>query len=107
MNSVKAPIVASVVTVFVMLICGIFSASTAQSHEIPNDVVVQSILKQDGRSVDFLVRVPLEAMRDVNFPENGPGYLVISQADQTINDAAVIWIAREVGIYENLSLIHI
>ncbi len=71
------------------------------AHEIPTDVVIRTILKPGSESLDFLVRVPLEAMRDVNFPQSGPGYLVISQADQTIRDAAIIWIGREVRLYEN------
>jgi hypothetical protein len=71
------------------------------AHEIPTEVVIQAILKPEGGQLNFLVRVPLEAMRDVNFPESGPGYLVISAADETIRDAAVIWIAREVSLYEN------
>ena len=73
----------------------------AVAHEIPTDVVVQTILKPEPQHIEFLVRVPLEAMRDVNFPQSGPGYLVISQADQTLRDAAVIWIGREVRLYEN------
>ena len=73
----------------------------AQAHEIPTDVVIHTILKPEGNRLNFLVRVPLEAMRDVNFPESGPGYLVISEADKTIRDAAIIWIAREVTLYEN------
>ncbi|MDX1405490.1 MAG: HupE/UreJ family protein [Woeseiaceae bacterium] len=71
------------------------------AHEIPTDVVIQTILKPHQQTLDFLVRVPLEAMRDVNFPQSGPGYLVISQADETIRDAAVIWIGREVRLFEN------
>jgi hypothetical protein len=39
-------------------------------------------------------------MRDVNFPLTGPGYLVISAADETLRDAATIWIAREVSLFE-------
>lgn len=73
----------------------------AQAHEIPTDVVIQTILKPDGERLNFLVRVPLQAMRDVNFPESGPGYLVISEADKSIRDAAIVWIAREVTLYEN------
>jgi hypothetical protein len=73
----------------------------AAAHEIPNDVVIQSILNPSTDSMDFLVRVPLAAMRDVNFPQRGPGFLVISEAEETLRDAAVIWIAREVSLYEN------
>lgn len=77
------------------------SWSPPQAHEVPADVVIQTIVKADGDSLNFLVRVPLEAMRDVNFPESGPGYLVISEADQTIRDAAVIWVAQEVSLVED------
>ena len=79
------------------------TAGPADAHEVPTDVVIQTILKPGADSIDFLVRVPLEAMRDVNFPQSGPGYLVISEADETIRDAAVIWIAREVALFENAS----
>jgi hypothetical protein len=75
--------------------------SRTTAHEIPTDVVIQTILKPRSENIDFLVRVPLEAMRDVNFPQSGPGYLVISEADETIRDAAVIWIGREVRLFEN------
>src|SRR5262249_10203692 len=44
--------------------------------------------------------VPLRAMRDVNFPLRGPGFLEISKADQFLNDAAILWIAGNVEIYE-------
>jgi hypothetical protein len=77
------------------------TARRADAHEVPTDVVIQTILKPGADRIDFLVRVPLEAMRDVNFPQSGPGYLVISEADETIRDAAVIWIAREVSLFEN------
>ena len=91
----------SVLAVFVVAIPTLFSPGPGAAHEIPTDVVIQSILKPVPQHIDFLVRVPLEAMRDVNFPQSGPGYLVISEADETIRDAAVIWIGREVGLFEN------
>lgn len=82
-------------------VAAITLANSARAHEIPTDVVIHTILKPEGDRLNFIVRVPLEAMRDVNFPESGPGYLVISEADKTIRDAAIIWIAREVTLYEN------
>lgn len=82
-------------------IAAITFANSALGHEIPTDVVIHTILKPEGDRLNFIVRVPLEAMRDVNFPESGPGYLVISEADKTLRDAAIIWIAREVTLYEN------
>ncbi|MGY8795876.1 MAG: hypothetical protein ACKVJN_12285, partial [Woeseiales bacterium] len=76
-------------------------ATIAVAHEVPTDVVIQAFVKPTGQRLEFLVRVPLEAMRDVNFPESGPGYLVISDADETLQDAATIWVAQEVSFYEN------
>ena len=91
----------SVSALFVVAIFTLFSPGPGAAHEIPTDVVIQSILRPGPQHIDFLVRVPLEAMRDVNFPQSGPGYLVISEADETIRDAAVIWIGREVALFEN------
>lgn len=71
----------------------------SQAHEVPTDVVVQAIVKPDEERLDVLLRVPLEAMRDVNFPVNSRGQLMISTADDALHDAATIWLAREIAIY--------
>ena len=94
-------LVSFVIVTFAATIVAGLTATRAVAHEVPTDVVIQTILKPGADRIDFLVRVPLEAMRDVNFPQSGPGYLVISEADETIRDAAVIWIAREVSLFEN------
>jgi hypothetical protein len=94
-------LVSIVIKLLVILLTLVLPATRTLAHEIPTDVVIQTFLKSEGLELNFLVRVPLEAMRDVNFPESGPGYLVISEADETIRDAAQIWIAQEVALYEN------
>lgn len=105
-KNVQAGLLVSVVIKFALFVVGFVATSdAARAHEIPTDVVIQSILKPQAQHLEFLVRVPLAAMRDVNFPESGPGYLVISAADETIRDAATIWIAQEVSLYENDSLL--
>ena len=81
-------IVSAVIKTAMILAAVTAPATVAESHEVPTDVVVQTIIKPERDRLDFLVRVPLEAMRDVVFPETGPGYLVISEADETIRDAA-------------------
>lgn len=94
-------LVSVVIMPLAILLVAVLPATRALAHEIPTDAVIQTMLKPEGRQLNFLVRVPLEAMRDVNFPESGPGYLVISEADETLRDAAQIWIAQEVSLYEN------
>lgn len=75
--------------------------ATAVAHEIPVDVAVQAFVKPEGGRLRLLVRVPLEAMRDVDFAVRGPGYLDIAAADAQLRDAARLWIAGYVELYEN------
>jgi hydrogenase/urease accessory protein HupE len=72
-----------------------------RGHEIPSDVTVQIIVKPAGDRVQVLVRAPLEAMQDVEFPTFGPGYLDLARADASLRSAAQIWLSRDIGIYEN------
>jgi len=99
-RKMATPFVSRVTKAFVLLVALLLPLQ-GTSHDIPTSVVVQSILKVDSENLDLLVRVPLNAMRDVNFPMTGPGYLVISQADETLFDAATIWIAQEVDLFED------
>ena len=48
----------------------------------------------------MLLRVPLEAMRDVDFPLRGPGFLEIDRATPLLRDAAKLWIADYIELYE-------
>ena len=67
----------SIISVFVattlVLIVMSVTSHRAEAHEVPTDVVVQTIVKPTADQLDLLVRVPLEAMRDVNFPQTGMG----------------------------------
>jgi hypothetical protein len=48
----------------------------------------------------MVVRVPLESMRDVAWPLRGPGYLQLTRLDTLLRDAAYLWIASQVTLYE-------
>ena len=75
--------------------------TVVSAHEIPTDITVQAFVKPEGSRLRFLVRVPLEAMRDIEFPTRGPGYLDIAQANRALRDAAILWISDEVAMYED------
>jgi hypothetical protein len=75
-------------------------SAVALAHDIPSDVTVQAFVKPEGHRLRLLVRVPLGAMRDVDFPRRGPGYLDLSRADASLRDAAILWIANNVELYE-------
>jgi len=60
-----------------------------------------AFIKPEGKTLRVVLRTPLEAMRDVNFPTRGPGYLDFAQADPLLHDATQLWIANELHAYEN------
>ena len=72
----------------------------AAAHEIPSDVKVQAFVKPDGQKLQLLVRVPLTAMREVDIPKRGPGYLDLARADAALRTAATLWIADNIDLYE-------
>jgi hypothetical protein len=53
----------------------------------------------------MLVRVPLNSMRDFQFPTRGPGYLNISEAEPMLLAAARLWIVDYLQLYEEDSIL--
>jgi hypothetical protein len=82
-----------------ILLLGVPSVDFA--HDIPASVRVFVFVHPAGRNLRVVIRAPLEAMRDVNFPLNGPGYLDIARATPLLSDAARVWLADDLHLYEN------
>ncbi|MBU00015.1 MAG: hypothetical protein CME14_01665 [Gemmatimonadetes bacterium] len=78
---------------------------SGEAHEIPADVTVQVFVKPDTETLRMIVRVPLISMRDYDFPVREPGYLIVSEAEPLIQEAAVEWIANYVQMYEGNELL--
>jgi hypothetical protein len=73
------------------------------AHEIPNEVTIYTFLKPEGQQLMFLVRAPLKAMRDIPVPKKGggdQGYVDLPNAGGALNDAATMWIADFVKLFE-------
>ncbi len=77
------------------------SAVSASGHEIPADVRVQVLLGTEGSTLSALVRVPLEAMRDIEFARTGPGYLDLTAIEPQLVDAARLWVAPALAVLED------
>jgi hypothetical protein len=73
----------------------------AVAHEVPSSVVVTTLVRPEGASLDVVVRVPLAALRDVDWPRKGRGYLDLEVADPYLRDAALLWIRDELRFFEN------
>ncbi len=81
-------------------ICGLALATQPASslgHEVPATAQVRLLMQvqaqPQGRRAKLLVRAPLEAMRDIEFPQFGAGYLDIAAAEPQLRDAALRWLA--------------
>lgn len=75
--------------------------SPAGAHDIPTSVRLFIFVKPAGHTLHVVIRAPLEAMRDVNFPLVGPGYLDIARATPLLPGAAKVWLADGLQLYEN------
>jgi HupE / UreJ protein len=87
----------------------VFLAGAAYAHDIPADVTVQLFVKPDGQALRVMVRVPLQAMRDMDYPKphdaRNADLLDLAHAEPTLRDAATLWIADYLDLYENGTLL--
>jgi len=72
----------------------------ASAHEIPNDVQVQSFLKQDEQVLRLFIRVPLSALKEVEFPLVKNLYLDIPNVKPALLQAAELWFADNLKIVQ-------
>ena len=74
--------------------------SRPTAHDIPNDITIQSFVKPEGQKLRLLVRVPFPALLDIDWPKRDPAMLDLARADPFLHDAATLWIADNVKLYE-------
>ena len=78
----------------------LLAAARALAHEVPNDVTIQVFLAPEGRTARLIVRIPLAALQDIDYPRRAAGMLDLSRADAALRDAATLWIADNLDVYE-------
>jgi hypothetical protein len=88
------------VTVALMAALIVVVPLRAAAHDIPTDVRVSAFVKPDGQRLSLLIRVPLKAMREVDYPRRGAGLLDLARADAALRNAATLWIADNIELYE-------
>jgi hypothetical protein len=84
----------------ISIVAALLGSAAAIAHDIPNDVKVQMFVKPDGQRLVVLARVPMIAMREVDFPTRQGGYLDLARADAALRNAAKLWIVDNVEVYE-------
>ncbi len=76
-------------------------SSYSHAHDIPSRVTVYAFVKPQGNQLNVLLRVPMEALGEIVFPTPGPGYLVISEAEFELMDAARVYVTESISFFEN------
>lgn len=72
------------------------------AHDVPSDATAHLLVKPAAnRKLHLLARVPLRAIRDIDFPVQGPGYLDLDKLAPLLPDAATLWIGNFVELREN------
>jgi HupE / UreJ protein len=82
-----------------------FLAVPASAHDIPSDVTVQAFVKPEGHSLRLLVRLPLKAVMDVEFPRRERDYVDLAHIDQSLRDAATLALSNNLDLYEGDTLL--
>ena len=80
-------------------------AFSVSAHDIPSDVTIHAFVKPAGDRLQLLIRVPLQAMRDVDFPKRGAGFVDLARVDTSLQDAATLWISDNIELYEGDALL--
>ena len=76
-------------------------APGAMAHDIPADVRIAAFVKPLDHRLELLIRVPLAAMIEVDFPRRGPGYLDLARADEALRGATKLYLTDNITVYEN------
>lgn len=80
------------------LLLALGAPQTLDSHEIPQRVAVRAWVVPRDTTLTVLVRVPLEAMRDLDFPTRPDGALDLVRVRALLPDAARLWIAEAIAV---------
>jgi hypothetical protein len=86
-----------------VIVALLLAAPSPRAHEIPNEVTIYTFLKPEGDRLVFLVRAPMKALRDIEVPRKEgvyQGYIDFTRVGPAFHDAATMWIADFVKLYE-------
>ena len=75
-------------------LCLLLLGTASWAHDIPSKVTLQIYAKPQGHELQVLMRVPVEALREVQFPVRGPGYLELAKAEGASNEAAKMYLTE-------------
>ncbi|RAH96756.1 hypothetical protein DLJ53_31325 [Acuticoccus sediminis] len=81
------------------------SMQGASAHDVPADIRINGFVRPAGDRLQLLLRVPMLALLEVDFPKHGAGYLTISEADQSLRNAVKLWLTDKIEVWEDRRLL--
>ena len=81
-----------------MWVAAALPARVALAHEIPRHVGVRAYVAPAADRVRLLVQIPMDAVRDVDFPVLANDALDMSRAAPFLRDAAQLWVADAITL---------
>ncbi len=108
MESMKTPstsVFEKIRRVTLFLLAGFLCVLSAQAHEIPRDAQVQVFLKQDEQRLTLLIRAPMSAMKEVEFPLIKDIYLNLEKIKPSLEQAAQLWFTDNLKVSQNGTLL--
>jgi hypothetical protein len=91
---ISIPVIIAVQRLLLVFLC-----LPAAAHDVPRDLTVHVWAKPSGRRLEAIVRLPLGAIRDIEFPETSRGYLDIERLTSALPAAAQVWVGRSLLFY--------
>jgi hypothetical protein len=82
--------------VLALLIC---TWTSVRAHDIPGRVSVLAYVKPQDAELLALIRVPMEALTEVQFPLRGPGFLDLERADPALLEAAQLYLLDALELF--------
>src|SRR5262249_21916201 len=87
------------------LIVFLAPAARTLAHDIPVDVTVQAFVKPEGQTLHVLMRLPLKAVMDIEFPRRERDFLDLTKIEPSLRDAARLALTDNMQIYEGDTLL--
>jgi hypothetical protein len=82
-----------------MLAALVTHLSPAVAHELPADVRVSAFMRTEDSALRLLIRVPMKAMQEVEWPLKGPGYLDLNNIEPRLREAVGLWLTDNLKLF--------
>jgi hypothetical protein len=86
----------SMALMLVLLMC---AWASVRAHDLPGRVSVLAYVKPQDAELLALIRVPMEALTEVEFPVRGPGFLDLARADPALTEAAQLYLLDALELF--------